>query len=158
MAGGVVGFPEVGQDGGFVVAVAEVAVEGEGVDVAVGGVGVVAEVVVGVAEAVPRLGLPVAVAYLLEEGEGLLAVGEGGGVVTEQGVVPADVAWFRWAWARSRSPSMVAARPRLWWVYAAAGWGSWPAAGRAVCKAPANSCQYPRRNRTVSRAQASCQA
>jgi hypothetical protein len=51
VAGGVVGVSEVGQGGGFVVVVAEVAEQGEGVLVAVDGVGVVAEVVVGVCRA-----------------------------------------------------------------------------------------------------------
>src|SRR5437762_856444 len=61
-AGGVLGVPEAGEGVGFGVAVAEVAEQGEGVLVAVGGLGVVAEVVVGVADAVPRGGFPPAVA------------------------------------------------------------------------------------------------
>jgi hypothetical protein len=86
----VVGVAEVGEGGGFFVAVAEVPHQVEGVLVAGDGLGVVAEVVVGVAEAVPGGGLPVAVVEVLVQGEGLLAVGEGLLVVAEQGVVPAD--------------------------------------------------------------------
>jgi hypothetical protein len=63
---------EVGEDDGYVVAVADVSeqVEGVGVLVAVDGLVVVAEVV-GVAEAVPRVRLPEAVAELLAQREGL---------------------------------------------------------------------------------------
>jgi hypothetical protein len=51
---------------------------------------VAAEVVVGVAEALPGGGLPVAAADVLEQGQGPLAVVEGLPVVGEQGVEPAD--------------------------------------------------------------------
>lgn len=50
------------------VSVAEVAVRGEDVLVARDSVGVVAEVVMGVTEAVPGFGLPVAVVEALEKG------------------------------------------------------------------------------------------
>ncbi|BCB89667.1 hypothetical protein Psuf_069800 [Phytohabitans suffuscus] len=59
--------------------------------VAGGGLLVLGEVVVGVAEAVPGAGFPAAVAELLLPGEGLPAVGDGLLVVAELGVVPADV-------------------------------------------------------------------
>src|SRR5215813_3935414 len=54
VAGGVVGVAEVGEEFGFVVAVAEAPDQVKGVLVADEGLGVVAKVVVGVAEAVPR--------------------------------------------------------------------------------------------------------
>ena len=56
VVGGVVSVAEAGEGGGFLVVVAEVAELVEGVVVAGGGLGVVAEVVVGVAEAVPCVG------------------------------------------------------------------------------------------------------
>ena len=62
VAAGVVGVAEVGEGVSFVVAVAEVPDQSEGVLVAGDGLGVVPEVVVGVAEAVPRRGLSAAVA------------------------------------------------------------------------------------------------
>src|SRR6266511_1572874 len=62
LAGGLVRLAEAGQRAGLVVAVAEVPVRDQGLLVVLGGLGVVPEVVVGVAEAVPRVGLPVAVA------------------------------------------------------------------------------------------------
>lgn len=83
IAGGVVDVAEVGKDSRFVVAVAEVPVQVEGVLVAGDGLVVAAEVVMGVAEAVPCVGLPGAVVELLEQGQGLLAVGEGLRVVAE---------------------------------------------------------------------------
>src|SRR5262249_10970404 len=64
--------PRRGEGVGLVVAVAEVAEQGESMLVTREGLGAVAEVLVGVAQAVPRLGLPEAVVEFLEQGEGLL--------------------------------------------------------------------------------------
>jgi hypothetical protein len=50
---------------------------------------VLAKVVVGVAEAVPRGGLSWVVVEFSEQGEGLLAMDESLSVVAEEGVVPA---------------------------------------------------------------------
>ncbi len=63
-----VGVAEVGEDGCFDVPVAEVPGQVEGVLVAGDGLDVVAQVVVGVAEAVPGGALPLAVVELLEQG------------------------------------------------------------------------------------------
>ncbi len=86
----VVAVAEVGEGVGFVVAVAEVAMQLEGVLETDAGLFVMAEVMVCVAEAVPGGRLPNAVAELLLQGERLPAVGEGLLMPAEQGVVPAD--------------------------------------------------------------------
>jgi hypothetical protein len=67
VAGGLVGVAEAGEGDGFFAALAEVSIQVDGVLVAGDGFGVVAEVVVCVAEAVPREGLPGAVAELLKQ-------------------------------------------------------------------------------------------
>ncbi len=77
VAGGVVGVAEVGEDFGFVAALAETPDQVEGVLEAGDGLWVVAEVVVGVAETVPGCGLTGWVAEALVQGEGLLAGREG---------------------------------------------------------------------------------
>jgi hypothetical protein len=87
---GVVRVAELGESVGFLVAVAEVLVEGDGRGVTLDGVGVVTGAVVGVAEAVPGARFAVPVADLLEGGDGLLAGGQGLVVVAERGVAPAD--------------------------------------------------------------------
>jgi hypothetical protein len=90
VAGDVVGLAEVGEKGGLVVAVV-LPGQVDGVLVAGDGLVVLAEVVVGVADAVPGNGLPVAVAEFLVQGEGLLAGGEGLPVIAELSVEPAAV-------------------------------------------------------------------
>jgi hypothetical protein len=91
IAGGVVRVAEPGECVGFAVEVAEIPVQLEGVLVAGDCLGVVAEVVVGIADDLPCLSLSVEVAAdLLVQGEGLLAGGEGLSVVPAHGVEPTD--------------------------------------------------------------------
>src|SRR5947209_6495976 len=91
LAGGVEDVAEVSEGDGFVVAVAEFPEEAAGLPVAGDRLGVPAEVVVGVAKAVPGVRLSDVVVEFLEQHEGLPAGGERLLVVTEPGVIPADV-------------------------------------------------------------------
>ena len=81
---------KVGKDIGFYVRVLQVASPVERTLVAQDGLWVVAEVMVGVADAVPRVGLPAAAANLLLDGKSLLAIGECLPIIAELGVQPAD--------------------------------------------------------------------
>ena len=69
VAGGVVCVSEVGEDFGLVVVVAELSVQRECLLLAGDRLGVLAEVMVGVAEAFPCLGQSVVVAEVLEHGK-----------------------------------------------------------------------------------------
>src|SRR5439155_23286523 len=71
VSGGVPGVAEVGERGGFLVAVAEIPVQVDGAPETGGRLVVVAEVRVGVAQAGPRDGLAVVVAERLMQREGL---------------------------------------------------------------------------------------
>jgi hypothetical protein len=81
IARGAMGVAEMGEGDGFLAPVAELPEQVECVLVAGDGLGVVAKVLVGEAEAVPRQGLPWAVAELLVPAQGFLAEGEGALVV-----------------------------------------------------------------------------
>ena len=80
----------MGEDLGFLVPVSEVAEQVQGVPLAGDGLIVMAEVMVGVAQAVPGGGLALPVAEFAQQDEGVLAVEERPRVVAEQGMVPAD--------------------------------------------------------------------
>jgi hypothetical protein len=88
--GGVVRVAEVGKGAGLIVAVPDRAAKIEGPVVALDGLPVVAEVVVGVAETIECFGLSCLVAEFGVQGQGLLAVGQCLVVVAEHGAEPAD--------------------------------------------------------------------
>jgi hypothetical protein len=88
--GGEVSVSHVDQDHGLGVAVAAVPEEVDSVPAADDGRVVVAELVVGIAKAVPGVGLPLRVVEILEQGERLSAGGQGTPVVAELAVVPAE--------------------------------------------------------------------
>jgi len=90
LPGRVVRVAEVGQRDRLLVPVAELAEQLRRAPVAVGGLGVPAQVLVGVAETVPGQRGPVAVAELLVQRERLPAVREGQLVLAQVGVVPPD--------------------------------------------------------------------
>jgi hypothetical protein len=81
---------EVGEDRGLVVAVAQILVQREGLLVAGDGPLVVAELVVGVTEAVPGGRLAIMIAELLQEGSAPAGNGRGPGDLPDLGVAPAD--------------------------------------------------------------------
>src|SRR5207245_5445864 len=95
-------FTEAAEDLCLEEAVPEVVEEVDGALVAGHGFGVVAEVVVGVAETVPRAGLTASIAEFFEQSEGSCTAGEGLRVVAEPGPVPAERV------ERSRLPEPVA--------------------------------------------------
>ena len=91
-AGGVAGVAEVGEDRLLpVAAVADFRAMRERALVAGGGFGEVAQLVLGVPEAVPGVGLPRRSPSFAVQGECLLAERAGLLVVAEEGVAPADV-------------------------------------------------------------------
>ena len=95
--GGVVDVAEMGEHLGFLVAVAEFPEDIQSATVAVGGVGEVAELVLGVAEAVPGVRLAEPVAQLEAQRKRLSAEGPGLLVGAEPGVAPADIVDLSWA-------------------------------------------------------------
>jgi hypothetical protein len=84
VAGGVVRVAEAGEGAGLLVAVPERAEEIEGLAVALDGLSVVAEVLVGVAETVECFGFPGPVAEAAVQGQGQLTVGQRLLVVAQQ--------------------------------------------------------------------------
>lgn len=82
------GVPEVGESIRFEISVAYLPRDSEGALVVGGGFGEVAQLVFGVAQAVPGMSLEPAIADFCVEGEGLPAEGAGLLVVAEVGVAP----------------------------------------------------------------------
>jgi putative transposase len=90
MPGGVAGVANVTENLGLARAVAGLAMQVEGTLVAFDGFAVVAQVLVGVSEAVQRRGLRLAVAECVEQVESLAAVAQRLPVIPEPGVEPAN--------------------------------------------------------------------
>ena len=82
---------EAGQCLHLAAAVAELPIERQRMPVLGGGLPVVAEVMVGEAEAIPRVGLAATIAEAAVQGERPLAVGQRRAPIAELGVAPANV-------------------------------------------------------------------